>query len=155
MKPIRSKKKPYNPVIGESHFCWVKNEEDDYSEFISEQVSHHPPISAYYISNKKRDLKVVGNLVFRVAFGSNYVSVNTSGFEKISLGQETYNISKCIPDMMIRNVVWGTKYIMWMGNIIIECPETGYKAEIELSEKNKKICLTVLSDIAIQIMYTS
>jgi len=131
-------KKPYNPVIGESHVCWVKNGDDDYSEFVSEQVSHHPPISAYSIINKRRDFRMVGNLIFRVSFGSNYVSVNTSGYEKIYLENETYEISKCIPDMVIRNVVWGKKYIMWIGDIEIQCPDTGYIAKIELSEKNKE-----------------
>jgi hypothetical protein len=132
-------KKPYNPVVGENHFCWVKNEgEDDYTEFMSEQVSHHPPVSAYYIQNKTRGFRMVGNLVFRVSFGSNYVSVNTSGYEKIFFGNETYEISKCIPDMVIRNVVWGKKYIMWIGNMEIQCPDTGYIANIELSEKSKK-----------------
>jgi hypothetical protein len=131
-------KKPYNPVIGESHVCWVKNGDDDYSEYVSEQVSHHPPISAYSIINKRRDFRMVGNLIFRVSFGSNYASVNTSGYETINFENETYEISKCIPDMVIRNVVWGKKYIMWIGDIDITCPDTGYIAKIELSEKNKK-----------------
>jgi len=135
-------KKPYNPVIGESHFCWVKNDEDDYTEFISEQVSHHPPISAYFIQNKNRDVRMEGNLIFKVSFGSNYVSVTTSGFERIQFSNETYHISKCIPDMVIKNVVWGKKYLMWIGDIEINCPDTGYMAHFELSEKNKKNLFT-------------
>jgi len=130
-------KKPFNPVIGETHFCWIKNGKDDYTEFISEQVSHHPPVSAYYVNNRLRNIKMWGNLIFRVSFGTNYASVTTAGLGRIQVNNEEYHISKCIPDMVIRNVVWGKKYIMWIGKLSIECPETGYFAEIELSEKNK------------------
>jgi len=132
------KKKPYNPVLGETHFCWIKNDEFDYTDCITEQVSHHPPMSAYFVENKATDIKMWGNLIFRVAFGTNYASVNTSGLGRIYVGGETYEISKSIPDMVIRNVVWGKKYIMWIGTLQIECPETGYIAELELSENKNK-----------------
>ena len=45
-------KKPYNPIIGETfHATW---ESDDYgkTQYIAEQVSHHPPISAFHIANR-------------------------------------------------------------------------------------------------------
>lgn len=41
-------KKPFNPVIGEQHICWVENTKDDWTEFVGEQVSHHPPISSFF-----------------------------------------------------------------------------------------------------------
>jgi hypothetical protein len=40
--------KPFNPLLGET-FEYVT---DDF-EFISEQVSHHPPITANYYRSKK------------------------------------------------------------------------------------------------------
>lgn len=42
-------KKPFNPILGET-FEFV-NEEKGF-KFISEQVSHHPPISAGYCESK-------------------------------------------------------------------------------------------------------
>lgn len=42
-------KKPFNPVIGEQHICWVEQSEDNWTEFVSEQVSHHPPISSFFV----------------------------------------------------------------------------------------------------------
>jgi len=45
-------KKPFNPVYEETHICWVANDEKDQpeniTEFIAEQVSHHPPVSAFF-----------------------------------------------------------------------------------------------------------
>jgi len=132
-------KKPYNPVIGEKHFCWTKHSDGSFTEFISEQVSHHPPVSAYVIENKKTGVRYMGNMQFKVSFGSNYVSVVTEGFGKIYFGDEVYELSKSIPDMIIRNTVWGKKYIMWIGKFEITCPETGYFVELEYIEgKDKK-----------------
>jgi len=50
-------------------------------------------------------------------------------------------MKKALPDMVVNNVVWGTKYVIWNGNITIECPDTGYVAVIFFSEisKNNRI----------------
>ncbi|XP_074082287.1 oxysterol-binding protein-related protein 8-like [Macrotis lagotis] len=45
-------KKPYNLVLGEIFRCpWVHPRTNSKTFYIAEQVSHHPPISAFYISN--------------------------------------------------------------------------------------------------------
>lgn len=41
--------KPFNPLLGETYEC-VR--EDKGFKFVSEQVSHHPPISACYAESK-------------------------------------------------------------------------------------------------------
>lgn len=62
-------------------------------------------------------------------FGKNYVSVTTAGAQYVTLarfGGEKYEFApKCLPDMVVRNVVIGTKYIMWEGDITLSCPHTG------------------------------
>lgn len=67
-----------------------------------------------------------GNLKFGVQFGGNHASVTTSGPVTIKTGTETYKVDKSVPNMIVQNVVWGTKYVMWNGEITISCPETGY-----------------------------
>ncbi|QQP38193.1 Oxysterol-binding protein, partial [Caligus rogercresseyi] len=67
-------KKPYNPILGETFYChWELPEEDGGSSssklssegplprckeddlvFVAEQVSHHPPISAFMRNIKRR-----------------------------------------------------------------------------------------------------
>jgi hypothetical protein len=42
-------KKPFNPVLGETHVSYVEHTNSDFTEFISEQVSHHPPITAFLV----------------------------------------------------------------------------------------------------------
>jgi len=131
-------KKPFNPVIGERHVCWVDNNGDnhdeDWTEFISEQVSHHPPISSFFIRNSKEKVQMEGNLKFGVQFGGNYAGVTTAGPVSVKTAIDSYTLDKCIPNMVIQNVVWGTKYVMWDGDITLACPNTGYSATITLSE---------------------
>jgi hypothetical protein len=44
-------KKPFNPVLGENHICWVANPDNSVTEFIGEQVSHHPPVSGSCVAS--------------------------------------------------------------------------------------------------------
>ena len=46
-------KKPYNPILGEHFRCLFKYYNGSETYFVAEQVSHHPPISSFYISNRK------------------------------------------------------------------------------------------------------
>jgi len=133
------KKKPFNPVIEEVHLCWVRHtDDDDISEFVAEQVSHHPPVSAFVVRNKKQNITIQGDVTFSVGFGSNYASVNTAGHVTIKTSKEHYCMSKVMPNMMVNNVIWGVKYLMWTGTIEIDCPETGYHAHLELKEVGQR-----------------
>eukprot|EP01126_Amoeba_proteus_P039364 TRINITY_DN4146_c0_g1_i3.p1 TRINITY_DN4146_c0_g1~~TRINITY_DN4146_c0_g1_i3.p1 ORF type:complete len:429 (-),score=95.12 TRINITY_DN4146_c0_g1_i3:423-1709(-) len=127
-------KKPYNPVIGEQHICWVEHSEDNWTEFISEQVSHHPPVSSFFVRNKNSNVEMHGNLKFNVRFGGNYAAVTTAGAVIINSGQETFTLDKSIPNMIIQNIVWGVKYVMWNGDITLSCEKSGYSATLSLSE---------------------
>ena len=46
-------KKPYNPIIGETFSCVVDTGASRVS-YVAEQVSHHPPVSAFYLENQKQ-----------------------------------------------------------------------------------------------------
>jgi len=95
---------------------------------------HHPPVSAFFVRNKKQNITVQGDVTFSVGFGSNYASVNTAGHVKITTNKETYVMSKVMPNMMVNNVIWGEKYLMWTGVVEIVCPESGYSATLSLQE---------------------
>lgn len=75
--------------------------------------------------NKKENIQMQGNLKFGVQFGGNHASVTTAGLVTIKTGTDTYCLDKCVPNMIIQNVVWGVKYVMWNGDITLTCPETG------------------------------
>jgi hypothetical protein len=47
-------KKPYNPIIGERFRCYWKHQETGTRTFfVAEQLSHHPPISGFYVANRQ------------------------------------------------------------------------------------------------------
>ena len=47
-------KKPFNPIIGETFACVWPHADGSRTQFVSEQVSHHPPVSAIHFSNVER-----------------------------------------------------------------------------------------------------
>jgi hypothetical protein len=108
--------------------------------FVGEQVSHHPPVSAIALSNEREQISCQANVSFTVKFGGNQVTVATAGALVLTSKRfnESYELTKCIPDMVVRNVVWGKKYIMWEGDVTMTCPQTGYTAFFKFKEKSSQ-----------------
>jgi hypothetical protein len=70
---IERMSKPFNPLLGETYE--LKNEGNAPFHFISEQVSHHPPISALYI--RGRNWTLTSNIEPQIKFsGTNVVAVS-------------------------------------------------------------------------------
>jgi hypothetical protein len=133
-------KKPFNPVIGETHLCWVDNGSDDFTEFISEQVSHHPPVSAFFVRNMNRNISIEGAAWFGVKLSTNSATVTTSGPVTITTNEETFELTKCVPDLNICNTVMpGKKYIIWNGEVKISCPQSGLIASIITEERYYRV----------------
>jgi oxysterol-binding protein-related protein 9/10/11 len=52
---LGSEKKPLNPVLGEVFYGnWPDKDGRGETKLTVEQVSHHPPITAYYITNASK-----------------------------------------------------------------------------------------------------
>jgi len=130
-------KKPFNPVIGEIHTCWLEHGEGNWSEFLAEQVSHHPPLSAFFVRNKKENITLHSNLQFSVHFGGNNATVQTSGPVSLHTAFEDYTMSKMAPNMIIQRVIYGVKYFMWEGEFSVECKKTGFSATLFAHEEDE------------------
>jgi len=144
-------KKPYNPILGESHLGWVQSEEFGRSNYLGEQTVHHPPICSYVMENTQEKIQMQGNIEFDIHFHGNSVSVLTKGPIKMKLGAraEQYFFSTVLPDLSIRNVIIGTKRLSWDGEVSIVCPETGYKAIFSYSEEGW-YCTNVVNGIIVK-----
>lgn len=128
--------KPYNPIIGEEHRAKFELEDKSKVFFMAEQVVHHPPISAFNGVIPSKNVSIEGNTNFYVTFHGNSVTVSMLGEMRIRVKlpngeEEIYTLSKCVPDILIQNVILGTKHIYWCGNISIECKQTNYKGNVE------------------------
>jgi hypothetical protein len=133
-------KKPLNSVLGESHIAWIVDERGDTIEYYGEQVSHHPPISAVHIRNQAKTFSAACNISFGVKFGGNSAAVTLAGGVQIQSDKynEVYEMDKPLPDMSVKNVVFGKKYIVWEGDVTISCVSTGYSAIIKFKEDKGK-----------------
>ena len=64
-----SEKKPLNPVLGELFYgVWPDRHGRGRTDLTVEQVSHHPPITAYYISNRAKGLALQGHNAQKTSF---------------------------------------------------------------------------------------
>jgi len=133
-------KKPYNPILGETHTCSIESEKYGQTIFIAEQVSHHPPISAVYMYNEKQRIAIMNSYSFKVNFYSNSVTVTTHGILDISLGSwgENYLSSQCLPQLLINRVIWGKRIMHWANEVEVNCPQTGVIAKFSFISQNNK-----------------
>lgn len=133
--------KPYNPVLGEHHKARVDHADGSHSFSLSEQTVHHPPCSAFHVHNPTHGVTIEGNWIFDVTFHGNSVTVRTLGGLRVSLrlanGEtETYVLQKGVPDMLIQNVIFGTKYVVWNGDLDFVCETTQLRADLSFAYKN-------------------
>jgi oxysterol-binding protein-related protein 8 len=76
--------KPYNPIIGEQFNCSWEHK-DSTTKFFSEQVSHHPPISASYMVNSEKNFRAWFSVECQSKFLGNSVENNIIGNFEIEL----------------------------------------------------------------------
>lgn len=125
-------KKPYNPILGEKFRCfWDHPKTQSRTFFIAEQVSHHPPVSAFHVSNRKDGYIITCSPLTRSRFGGNSVSAILDGKAKLHLirRNETYTVT--LPYAHCRGILLGTLSLELGGKVNIECAETGCKCELD------------------------
>jgi len=129
-------KKPYNPILGEVFSCrWDYGGDNGSTYYVAEQVSHHPPISAFHFANRKAGWilnaaikpksKFLGNSAASIMDGEGFLHVIPFG--------ETYKIT--FPSYYVKGLVLGTLRMEIAGDIAISCEKTGL--QLELSFKNR------------------
>lgn len=140
---VKLYKKPYNPVVGESHYCFTEKAGKK-TRYLGEQVTHHPPVSAFYMDNEEEGISAQGTISFGVKFHVNSATVATSGSIKVKLDKhdEEYVFGKSIPDLLMKNVVFGTRQMKWQKGIDVVCPNSGYKATITFQDSGSSDTLT-------------
>jgi len=140
---VKLYKKPYNPVVGESHYCFTEKEGKK-TRYVGEQVTHHPPVSAFYIDREDEGVSVQGNISFGVKFHVNSATVATNGVIRVKLDKhnEEYVFDKSTPDLLMKNVVFGTRQMKWQKGIEVVCASSGYKGTITFQDSGSSDSLT-------------
>mgnify|MGYP002803968213 CR=1 FL=1 len=135
-KKPKGLKKPYNPIIGEKFRCyWRHPETSTRTFFVAEQLSHHPPISGFYVANRQDGFVVNGCILAKSKFYGNSTSAIMDGLATLTLlpHGEDYVIS--MPYAHCKGLLIGTLTMEYGGTVKIECEKTGYHTEIEFKLK--------------------
>uniref|UniRef100_A0A8C5JF81 Oxysterol-binding protein n=2 Tax=Junco hyemalis TaxID=40217 RepID=A0A8C5JF81_JUNHY len=129
-------KKPYNPILGETfRCCWFHPQTNSHTFYIAEQVSHHPPVSAFHVSNRKDGFCISGSILARSKFYGNSLSALLDGKAKLmflSRGEE-YIIT--MPYAHCKGLLYGTMTMELGGKVTIDCEKTNHRAELEFKLK--------------------
>ncbi|UZJ54675.1 hypothetical protein CBS101457_003995 [Exobasidium rhododendri] len=130
-------KKPYNPVLGEFYQCSYKYPNDTEGFYIAEQVSHHPPISAYFYCSPANNLLIYGELKPKSKFLGNSAATLMGGENRVVLldrpEDKEYEIE--MPNMYARGILFG-KMVLELGDQSkIRNPANDLAADVEFKTK--------------------
>ncbi|XP_064417822.1 oxysterol-binding protein-related protein 8 isoform X1 [Latimeria chalumnae] len=135
-KKPKGLKKPYNPIIGEIFRClWIHPETNSKTFYIAEQVSHHPPVSAFYISNRKDGFCLSGSILAKSKFYGNSLSALLDGEARLTFLNRGEDYVMTMPYAHCKGILYGTMTLELGGTVTIACEKTGYSAVIEFKLK--------------------
>ena len=123
-----SVKKPFNALLGET--CDVVSEN---YRAVSEQVSHHPPVTAYYVESPEYEID--GNFTVSVNFAYTSMEILLKGPQIIYLKKTNERFSLTRPKGSAHNYVWGKPYSWLNSELVIENLETGEKAFVKFKSR--------------------
>ncbi|KPP77729.1 oxysterol-binding protein-related protein 6-like, partial [Scleropages formosus] len=110
----RSRYKPFNPVLGETFEC---EREDKGFRFISEQVSHHPPVSACHAES--RNFSFWQDQRWKNKFWGKSLEIMPTGMLNVTLPRfgDHYEWNKVVT--CIHNVLSQQRYLEHYGEVVI------------------------------------
>jgi len=131
-----NEKKPLNPFLGEL-FLGKWEDEAGMTELISEQVSHHPPATAYCITNQRTGVRLQGYNAQKASF-SKTIYIKQIGHAVLTVPTtpdqepDTYLIT--LPSLHIEGLIFGSPFIELDGASYITS-SSGFTAKIDYSGK--------------------
>ncbi|XP_056312189.1 oxysterol-binding protein-related protein 8 isoform X1 [Danio aesculapii] len=135
-KKPKGLKKPYNPIIGETYRClWIHSRTNSKTFYIAEQVSHHPPVSAFYVSNRKDGFCLSGSILAKSKFYGNSLSAILDGEARLTFLNRGEDYVMNMPYAHCKGILYGTMTLELGGQVCIACEKTGYSAQLEFKLK--------------------
>ncbi|KAN0012645.1 hypothetical protein ACTFIU_007956 [Dictyostelium citrinum] len=128
-------KSPFNPIIGETYQCKWVHTDGSTTEYIAEQISHHPPSSGFCMYNQQNGVIFHSYLSPTSKFWGNSLENSMEGklvYEIPSL-EEEYIVEA--PKIVVKGVLVGSLSTETIGSTNLICKKTGYSAEIEFKGK--------------------
>lgn len=117
--------KPFNPILGET-FELV----GDGWRYFSEQVSHHPPISACIGESDHYRYTVDTYTKMSLSIKGSF-DAYPQGFQHVTLKSHNEHYALTRPATCVHNLIIGTMYIEHVGQMNISCQATGLTCPLE------------------------
>ncbi|XP_018582307.1 oxysterol-binding protein-related protein 9 isoform X1 [Scleropages formosus] len=147
-------KKPYNPILGEIFLChWDLPLESDESvtmepvsegpvpwcgknsvSFVAEQVSHHPPISAFYAECFSKKIQFNAHIWTKSKFLGMSIGVHNIGQGCVSCLEHDEHYILTFPNGYGRSILT-VPWVELGGECTISCSKSGYSANIVFHTK--------------------
>ncbi|XP_068156086.1 oxysterol-binding protein-related protein 8 isoform X7 [Drosophila tropicalis] len=134
-KKPKGLKKPYNPILGETFRCYWQHPSGSRTFYIAEQVSHHPPVSAFYVTNREDGFSITCSILAKSKFYGNSTSAVLEGAATMTLLPRGECYTASTPYAHCKGILMGTLSMELGGKINIECENTGYRTELEFKLK--------------------
>ncbi|KAL9057156.1 MAG: hypothetical protein Q9162_002484 [Coniocarpon cinnabarinum] len=130
---LGSEKKPLNPFLGE---LFLGKWADDTGEttLISEQVSHHPPVTAYRIRNDQNGISLQGYNGQRASFSlsKGRIDIKQVGHALLHIDQYNEDYLITLPALHIEGLWGGAPFVELNGNTSITS-NSGYTSKVDYS----------------------
>ena len=157
----RGVKKPYNAVLGEFFRCFWEHPDHSRTWYLAEQVSHHPPITAFRFENRQQGWYVDAHIFTKTKFLGNSVVCYLVGDVHLKLvrkknapvaGQKPWEVlSKSVsmdsddfeiedyelilPGVYGRGILIGRLAVEVCDKLICTCPQTMLCSDIDFKAK--------------------
>ncbi|KAJ8395020.1 hypothetical protein AAFF_G00039710 [Aldrovandia affinis] len=114
--------KPFNPLLGETY----ELVRDDLGfRLISEQVSHHPPVSAFHAEGLNNDFVFHGSIYPKLKFWGKSVEAEPKGIITLELPNYNEAYTWTNPTCCVHNIIVGQLWIEQYGNMEVINNKTG------------------------------
>ncbi|XP_015435808.1 PREDICTED: oxysterol-binding protein-related protein 8 isoform X1 [Dufourea novaeangliae] len=128
-------KKPYNPLLGETFRCYWQHPNGSRTFYIAEQLSHHPPISGFYVTNRQDGFTISATIIAKSKFYGNSTSAVLDGVAILTMLPRGEDYTMTVPYAHCKGILMGTLSMELGGKVQINCEKTGYHTEIEFKLK--------------------
>ncbi|KAK1165364.1 oxysterol-binding protein-related protein 9-like isoform X1 [Acipenser oxyrinchus oxyrinchus] len=145
-------KKPYNPILGEIFLCYwdLPSDSQETAEpvsegpapwcskndvsFVAEQVSHHPPISAFYAECYSKKIQFNAHIWTKSKFLGMSIGVHNIGQGCVSCLEYDEHYILTFPNGYGRSILT-VPWVELGGECTISCSQTGYSASVSFHTK--------------------
>ncbi|XP_053351589.1 oxysterol-binding protein-related protein 1 [Clarias gariepinus] len=119
--------KPFNPLLGETYELI---REDLGFRWMSEQVSHHPPVSAFHAEGLNDDFLFHGSIYPKLKFWGKSVEAEPRGIITLELPKHKEAYTWTNPTCCVHNIIVGQLWIEQYGNVEVINHKTGERCSL-------------------------